>query len=71
VSQLHEDYDLHTIAAAALQMAYDATVPAWQRGDSQVAESDSAVAKTPKKKKGNPTLKKRKKSPKPTESLES
>ena len=60
VSQLHEEYDLHTIAAAALQMAYDATVPAWQRSDSQVSEPDAA-ASTPKKK-GAPTPKKRPKS---------
>ncbi|HEY9761053.1 MAG TPA: DEAD/DEAH box helicase [Trichocoleus sp.] len=38
VSQLNEEYDLHTIAAAALQMAYDQTVPAWQRSDSQPEE---------------------------------
>jgi ATP-dependent RNA helicase DeaD len=34
VSQLAEEYDIHTIAAAALQMAYDHTVPAWQRSES-------------------------------------
>lgn len=43
VSQLHEEYDLHTIAAAALQMAYDQTIPAWQRNDSQV--SDKPITK--------------------------
>lgn len=31
VAQLSEEYDLRTIAAAALQMAYDQTRPAWMR----------------------------------------
>ncbi|MEL6332175.1 MAG: ATP-dependent helicase, partial [Cyanobacteria bacterium J06626_26] len=35
VSQLTEEYDPHTVAAAALQMAYDQTRPAWMRGDSE------------------------------------
>jgi ATP-dependent RNA helicase DeaD len=29
VAQLSEEYDPHTIAAAALQMAYDGTRPNW------------------------------------------
>lgn len=33
VSQLTENYDPHTVAAAALQMAYDQTRPAWMRGE--------------------------------------
>lgn len=33
VAQLSEEYDPHTIAAAALQMAYDQTRPAWMRVD--------------------------------------
>lgn len=40
VSQLHEEYDLHAIAAAALQMAYDQTVPVWQRPESDPYEND-------------------------------
>jgi ATP-dependent RNA helicase DeaD len=65
VSQLHEEYDLHTIAAAALQMAYDATVPAWQRSDSQVSEPDNRATPLPKKK-GSPNVKKGKKTPRPS-----
>lgn len=38
VSQLSEEYDPHTIAAAALQMAYDQTRPAWMRVDSAVED---------------------------------
>jgi ATP-dependent RNA helicase DeaD len=38
ISQLSEEYDLRTIAAAALQMAYDQTRPAWMRGDQGVTE---------------------------------
>jgi ATP-dependent RNA helicase DeaD len=33
VAQLNEEYDLRTIAAAALQMAHDHTRPAWMRLD--------------------------------------
>lgn len=33
VSQLSEEYDPHAIAAAALQMAYDQTRPAWMGAD--------------------------------------
>ena len=71
VSQLHEEYDLHTIAAAALQMAYDATVPAWQRSDSQVADADDSASPRAPQKKGAPKAKKRKSSPKPTKTVES
>ena len=35
VSQLTETYDPHTVAAAALQMAYDQTRPTWMRGDKE------------------------------------
>ncbi|MEM1241799.1 MAG: ATP-dependent helicase, partial [Cyanobacteria bacterium P01_H01_bin.26] len=35
VSQLTEEYDPHTVAAAALQMAYDQTRPAWMRGEEE------------------------------------
>lgn len=33
VTQLSEEYDMRAIAAAALQMAYDETRPAWMRSD--------------------------------------
>ena len=53
VSQLSEEYDLRTVAAAALQMAYDQTVPAWQRehhsSDAEVSERGVPL---PKKRKG-------------------
>ncbi len=41
VSQLSEEYDLRTIAAAALQMAYDQTRPAWMRSDGGSQEDES------------------------------
>ncbi|MDJ0701682.1 MAG: DEAD/DEAH box helicase [Leptolyngbyaceae cyanobacterium MO_188.B28] len=41
VSQLSEEYDPRTIAAAALQMAYDQTRPSWMRLDSKHADNDS------------------------------
>jgi ATP-dependent RNA helicase DeaD len=53
VSQLSEEYDLRTIAAAALQMAYDQTVPAWQRNEHHSAEAEGSErgASLPKKRK--------------------
>ncbi len=39
VAQLSEDYEPHTIAAAALQMAYDQIRPTWMREQSVVDES--------------------------------
>ena len=41
VSQLSEEYDPRTIAAAALQMAYDQTRPAWMRSDTQHTDNES------------------------------
>jgi ATP-dependent RNA helicase DeaD len=38
VAQLAEDYEPHAIAAAALQMAYDQTRPAWMRSSSDPSE---------------------------------
>jgi ATP-dependent RNA helicase DeaD len=38
VAQLSEEFDPHTIAAAALQMAYDQTRPSWMRVDHGFAE---------------------------------
>lgn len=45
VAQLSEEYDPHTVAAAALQMAYDQTRPAWMRSK----DSDSNVPSKPSK----------------------
>jgi ATP-dependent RNA helicase DeaD len=52
VSQLSEEYDMHTIAAAALQMAYDHTVPAWQR-EHHSSEPEEGATPMPKKRKGS------------------
>lgn len=38
VAQLSEEFDLRTVAAAALQMAYDQTRPTWMRGDQGFSE---------------------------------
>lgn len=46
VAQLGEDYEPHTIAAAALQMAYDQIRPAWMRSDQ--ADDDYSDALRPK-----------------------
>jgi ATP-dependent RNA helicase DeaD len=51
VSQLSKEYDIHTIAAAALQMAYDHTVPAWQRSDNHDRETVGKETPVPKKRK--------------------
>ncbi|MBE9076906.1 DEAD/DEAH box helicase [Romeria aff. gracilis LEGE 07310] len=48
VAQLSEEYDSRTIAAAALQMAYDQARPTWMRGDSS-SDEESVVAKPQKK----------------------
>ncbi|MGB3135857.1 MAG: DEAD/DEAH box helicase [Nodosilinea sp.] len=50
VSQLSEEYDLRTVAAAALQMAYDKTVPAWQR-EHHSSDAESGGVPMPKKRK--------------------
>ena len=53
VAQLSEEYDPHAIAAAALQMAYDQTRPAWmQGGDAPQTDYNSAdeMGNTPKPK---------------------
>ncbi|NJO66584.1 MAG: DEAD/DEAH box helicase, partial [Leptolyngbyaceae cyanobacterium RM1_405_57] len=47
VSKLSEEYDPHTIAAAALQMAYDQTRPAWMRVDQGFSED--AVSDEPRR----------------------
>jgi ATP-dependent RNA helicase DeaD len=46
VAQLGEEYDAHTIAAAALQMAYDQTRPTWLEAETPVEDMPS----TPKPK---------------------
>jgi ATP-dependent RNA helicase DeaD len=55
VSQLSEEYDLRTVAAAALQMAYDKTVPAWQR-EHHSSEPEEGGSPMPKKRKGAPIV---------------
>ncbi|HEY9853017.1 MAG TPA: DEAD/DEAH box helicase [Leptolyngbyaceae cyanobacterium] len=42
VAQLGEEYDAHAIAAAALQLAYDQTRPAWMRSENYGPEEDIA-----------------------------
>ncbi|WP_414753239.1 DEAD/DEAH box helicase [Anabaena sp. CCY 9910] len=49
VSELIEKYDAQAIAAAALQIAYDQTRPAWLSTDAEIPEE---VASTPKPKLG-------------------
>jgi ATP-dependent RNA helicase DeaD len=48
VSQLSEEYDAHAIAAAALQIAYDQTRPAWLQSETDFPEEE--VIHTPKPK---------------------
>jgi ATP-dependent RNA helicase DeaD len=59
VSQLGEEYDAHAIAAAALQMAYDQTRPAWLRLDAPVEDPSSPKPKLIKRAKpsvGQPSV---------------
>ncbi|MEO1589811.1 MAG: DEAD/DEAH box helicase [Cyanobacteria bacterium J06632_22] len=42
VSQLNEEYELRTIAAAALQMAYDQSRPVWMRNDGPFADAENS-----------------------------
>lgn len=62
VSQLQEEYDLHTIAAAALQMAYDQTVPVWQRNTDDDSTSRDAPVPLPSKVRAERKSKRRSKS---------
>jgi ATP-dependent RNA helicase DeaD len=57
VAQLSEEYDLRTVAAAALQMAYDQTRPAWMRGDQGFAEEQQPSNDEPRSYSGVPKLK--------------
>lgn len=43
VAKLGEEYEVHTIAAAALQMAYDQTRPAWMRSENYSTEDEAAI----------------------------
>ncbi|NEP05875.1 MAG: ATP-dependent helicase, partial [Okeania sp. SIO4D6] len=49
IAQLGEEYDPHAIAAAALQIAYDETRPAWM-GPDYAQEEEIPVYETPKPK---------------------
>ncbi len=48
VRQLSEEYDPHAIAAAALQMVYDQSRPAWMQLDWEPVAEDSSMAPKPK-----------------------
>jgi ATP-dependent RNA helicase DeaD len=45
VRELSEEYDAHAIAAAALQLAYDQTRPAWLQGEDAPEEDSSPKPK--------------------------
>jgi ATP-dependent RNA helicase DeaD len=47
IAQLGEEYDPHAIAAAALQIAYDETRPAWM-GPDYIQEEEAPECETPK-----------------------
>ncbi|MBF2066590.1 MAG: DEAD/DEAH box helicase [Calothrix sp. C42_A2020_038] len=49
VRELSEEYDAHTIAAAALQLAYDQTRPAWLQNEVDIPEEEM-LSPTPKPK---------------------
>ena len=48
VRELSEEYDAHAIAAAALQMAYDKTRPAWLESDAAFGEEERRDSSKPK-----------------------
>jgi ATP-dependent RNA helicase DeaD len=48
VRDLSEEYDAHAIAAAALQMAYDKTRPAWLESDAAMADEERRESSKPK-----------------------
>ncbi|MBW4561763.1 MAG: DEAD/DEAH box helicase [Mojavia pulchra JT2-VF2] len=48
VSELIEKYDAQAIAAAALQIAYDQTRPAWLNSDIEIPQEDNAPSPKPK-----------------------
>jgi len=45
--ELSEEYDVHAIAAAALQMAYDKTRPAWMQTDNAGTEEERLFSLNP------------------------
>ena len=47
VRELSEEYDVHAIAAAALQMAYDKTRPAWMQSENGTMEEDRSATPKP------------------------
>lgn len=49
VRELSEEYDAHAIAAAALQMAYDKTRPAWLESDAAFSEEERPHSPKPNK----------------------
>lgn len=48
VRELSEEYDAHAIAAAALQMAYDKTCPAWLQLEGALPEEERRESSKPK-----------------------
>ncbi|MDM9385768.1 DEAD/DEAH box helicase [Chlorogloeopsis sp. ULAP01] len=52
VSQLSEQYDAHAIAAAALQIAYDQTRPAWLQSEADFLEEEINHSSKPKLRNG-------------------
>ncbi len=50
VAQLSEEYEPHAIAAAALQMAYDQTRPAWMRSNQDHVDEPATGNGSPKPK---------------------
>ncbi len=53
VRGLSEEYDAHAIAAAALQMAYDKTRPAWLESEAAIGEEERYEPSKPKLNKRN------------------
>jgi len=47
VRELSEEYDAHAIAAAALQMAYDKTRPAWMQSEGTTPEEERSASPKP------------------------
>lgn len=56
VAQLGEEYDAHTIAAAALQMAYDQTRPTWLNSTDAPLEDGDGSPKPKLVKRGRPVV---------------
>ncbi|WP_250122989.1 DEAD/DEAH box helicase [Chroococcidiopsis sp. CCMEE 29] len=56
VRELSEEYDAHAIAAAALQMAYDKTRPAWMQSEDASEEERREFAKPKLNKRSQPSV---------------